>query len=79
MLIVVSCGKSSKSQLDGHDIKESMIIDNVENDSLRHVTEIETKSNRPIYSHLREELDSTEIYNDSNIWLLVSTSCHSIS
>ena len=68
MLIVVGCGKSSKSQLDRRDVKESMVTDNVENDSLGHVTEIETKSNRPIYSQLRKELDSTEIYNDSVIY-----------
>ena len=65
MLMAVSCGKS---QLDGRDIKESMVTDNVENDSLGHVTEIETNSNRPIYSQLRKELDSTEIYNDSVIY-----------
>ena len=68
MLMAVSCGKNGKSQLDGRDIKESMVTDNVENDSLGHVTEIETKSNRPIYSQLRKELDSTEIYNDSVIY-----------
>ena len=50
MLMAVSCGNSGKSQLDGRDIKESMATNNVENDSLGHVTEIETKSNRPIYS-----------------------------
>lgn len=65
MLIVAGCGKS---QLDRRDVKESMVTDNVENDSLGHVTEIETKSNRPIYSQLRKELDSTEIYNDSVIY-----------
>lgn len=68
MLIVVGCGKSSKSQLVRRDVNESMVTDNVENDSLGHVTEIETKSNRPIYSQLRKELDSTEIYNDSVIY-----------
>ena len=65
MLIVAGCGKS---QLDRRDVKESMVTDNVENDSLGHVTEIETKSNRPIYSQLRKELNSTEIYNDSVIY-----------
>ena len=65
MLIVAGCGKS---QLDRRDVKESMVTDNVENDSLGHVTEIETKSNRPIYSQLRMELDSTEIYNDSVVY-----------
>ena len=68
MLMAVSCGNSGKSQLDGRDIKESMATNNVENDSLGHVTEIETKSNRPIYSQLRRELDSTEIYNDSVVY-----------
>ena len=68
MLMTVSCGNSGKSQLDGRDIKESMATNNVENDSLGHVTEIETKSNRPIYSQLRRELDSTEIYNDSVVY-----------
>lgn len=68
MLMAVSCGNSGKSQLDGRDIKESMVTNNVENDFLGHVTEIETKSNRPIYSQLRRELDSTEIYNDSVVY-----------
>ena len=68
MLMTVSCGNSGKSQLDGRDIKESMATNNVENDSLGHVTEIETKSNCPIYSQLRRELDSTEIYNDSVVY-----------
>ena len=65
MLIVASCGKS---QLDRRDVKESMVTDNVENDSIGHITEIEAKSNHPIYSQLRKELDSTEIYNDSIIY-----------
>jgi len=65
MLIVAGCGKS---QLDRRDVKESMVTDNVENDSLGHVTEIEAKSNRPIFSQLRKKLDSTEIYNDSVIY-----------
>ena len=65
MLIVAGCGKS---QLDGRDVKESMVTDNVENDSIGHITEIEAKSNHPIYSQLRKELDSTEIYNDSVIY-----------
>lgn len=68
MLMAVSCGNSGKSQLDGRDIKESMATNNVENDSLGHVTEIETKSNCPIYSQLIRELDSTEIYNDSVVY-----------
>ena len=63
MLMAVSCGNSGKSQLDGRDT-----TNNVENDSLGHVTEIETKSNCPIYSQLRRELDSTEIYNDSVVY-----------
>ena len=33
MLIVVGCGKSSKSQLVRRDVKESMVTDKVENDS----------------------------------------------
>ena len=65
MLIVAGCGKS---QLDRRDVKESMVTDNVENDSIGHITEIEAKSNHPIYSQLRKELDSTEIYNDSIIY-----------
>ena len=65
MLIVAGCGKS---KLDKRDIKESMVTDNVENDSIGHITEIEAKSNHPIYSQLRKELDSTEIYNDSIIY-----------
>ena len=65
MLIVAGCGKS---QLDRRDIKESMVTDNVENDSIGHITEIEAKSNHPIYSQLSKELDSTEIYNDSVIY-----------
>ena len=68
MLMAVSCGNSGKSQLDGRDVKESMVTDNVENDSIGHITEKEAKSNRPIYSQLRKELDSTEIYNDSVIY-----------
>ena len=64
-LIVAGCGKS---QLDRRDVKESMVTDNVENDSIGHITEIEAKSNHPIYSQLRKELDSTEIYNDSIIY-----------
>ena len=68
MLMAVSCGNSGKSQLVGRDIKGSMSQNIAENDSLGHVTEIETKSNCPIYSQLRMELDSTEIYNDSVVY-----------
>lgn len=68
MLMAVSCGNRGKSHLGGRNVKESMVTDNVENDSLGHVTEIETKSNRPIYSQLKKELDSIEIYNDSIIY-----------
>ncbi len=69
MLMAVSCGNSGKSQLDGRDVKESMVTDNVENDSIGHVTEIGAKTNRPIYTQLKKELDSIEIYNDSIIYV----------
>ena len=79
MLMAVSCGNSGKSQLDGRDVKESMVTDNVENDSIGHITEIVAKSKHPIYSQLRKELDSTEIYNDSVIygyWFQAHAACH---